>query len=498
MSEIEETDLPVLKAEDAASGVNVEKSIRTEIPDSEADTEEAISPMRGPAGAVENRASDENMDVAEQDGEKKGLPASMASAGGMEDEALKDGNQEELEDEKTGERQTPGLQPVTGDEISPHVENDPANRSSNLSSNVDIDSMIIFPELTTSDLQPTHTQVLTQTQTQTQIQEEVIDSHFADALAVMSNVGNGTQDIMSSIEAGIQGANNDMNSSGDIGSRQASQIANVADQKDDITTGDEVLDSTPGEGLSSDKIMDLNDVAAVSPDVALLVPESDEDEEIPDTGPPSKETKDERISHSMIPTDSQSTPFAPNTGNENDTTAANTSSPAETKQVSKIQPLQETPNISFNIPPHSKTPESESPSKQTTSLPLKSEATAPTPAKPKSEKSKSPMAMKSFKASDVSQNKDVLMAELKAIKIASIQARNASLEEEIRKKKAKLDEVTRELKHPAAETVKLHIKLLHDYNDIRDVGQGLVGMIADNRGVRIGELYEEFGVGLRD
>ena len=51
---------------------------------------------------------------------------------------------------------------------------------------------------------------------------------------------------------------------------------------------------------------------------------------------------------------------------------------------------------------------------------------------------------------------------------------------------------------PAAETVKRHIKLLHDYNDIRDVGQALVGMIADNRGVRIGELYEEFGVGLKD
>jgi hypothetical protein len=46
--------------------------------------------------------------------------------------------------------------------------------------------------------------------------------------------------------------------------------------------------------------------------------------------------------------------------------------------------------------------------------------------------------------------------------------------------------------------VKNHIKLLHDYNDIRDVGQGLIGMIADNRGVRVGELYAEFGVGLQD
>ena len=53
-------------------------------------------------------------------------------------------------------------------------------------------------------------------------------------------------------------------------------------------------------------------------------------------------------------------------------------------------------------------------------------------------------------------------------------------------------------RQPAAETVKRHIKLLHDYNEIRDVGQALMGMIADNRGVRVGELYEEFGVGLKD
>lgn len=58
--------------------------------------------------------------------------------------------------------------------------------------------------------------------------------------------------------------------------------------------------------------------------------------------------------------------------------------------------------------------------------------------------------------------------------------------------------LTFQCRNPAANTVKRHIKLLHDYNDIRDVGQGLVGMIADNRGVRIGELYDEFGVGLKD
>ncbi|EHL01144.1 putative DNA repair protein SWI5 like protein [Glarea lozoyensis 74030] len=100
---------------------------------------------------------------------------------------------------------------------------------------------------------------------------------------------------------------------------------------------------------------------------------------------------------------------------------------------------------------------------------------------------------------DVVKSKDdILMDELKAIKVASIQARNSSLETEIAKVRAQLEKVTAELEQPAAETVKTHIHLLHQYNDIRDIGQGLIGMIADNRGVRIGELYEEFGVGLQD
>ena len=46
----------------------------------------------------------------------------------------------------------------------------------------------------------------------------------------------------------------------------------------------------------------------------------------------------------------------------------------------------------------------------------------------------------------------------------------------------------------AQATVKAHIKLLHDYNEIRDVGQGLMGIIADNRGVRARDVYQEFGV----
>ena len=48
-------------------------------------------------------------------------------------------------------------------------------------------------------------------------------------------------------------------------------------------------------------------------------------------------------------------------------------------------------------------------------------------------------------------------------------------------------------KDPQAK-VKAHIKLLHDYNEIRDVGQGLMGIIADNRGVRARDVYQEFDV----
>jgi hypothetical protein len=46
--------------------------------------------------------------------------------------------------------------------------------------------------------------------------------------------------------------------------------------------------------------------------------------------------------------------------------------------------------------------------------------------------------------------------------------------------------------------VKRHIKLLHTYNEIKDVGQGLMGLIADSRGVRLKEVMEEIGVGEKD
>ncbi|RDL39318.1 uncharacterized protein BP5553_03658 [Venustampulla echinocandica] len=140
-----------------------------------------------------------------------------------------------------------------------------------------------------------------------------------------------------------------------------------------------------------------------------------------------------------------------------------------------------------------------------TQVPTFSEALS-TPAKrttplPSSAKQNPVPDSKSSAAADenFSPNKDqLLMAELKAMKIASIQARNVSLKAEIARTRERTQDIAETLTAPASETVKSHIKLLHDYNDIRDVGQGLIGMIADNRGVRVGELYKEFGVGLKD
>ncbi|KAF7672616.1 hypothetical protein GT037_009117 [Alternaria burnsii] len=50
----------------------------------------------------------------------------------------------------------------------------------------------------------------------------------------------------------------------------------------------------------------------------------------------------------------------------------------------------------------------------------------------------------------------------------------------------------------ANKIVKEHIKLLHEYNELKDMGQGLMGLIADQRGARIVEVQEEFGIDAAD
>lgn len=58
------------------------------------------------------------------------------------------------------------------------------------------------------------------------------------------------------------------------------------------------------------------------------------------------------------------------------------------------------------------------------------------------------------------------------------------------------DEVNSKLKDPTnpEATVKRHIKTLHEFNEIRDIAQGLIGLIAESRGVRVHDVYPEFGL----
>ncbi|KAF4815950.1 DNA repair protein SWI5-like protein [Colletotrichum siamense] len=64
------------------------------------------------------------------------------------------------------------------------------------------------------------------------------------------------------------------------------------------------------------------------------------------------------------------------------------------------------------------------------------------------------------------------------------------------------DEATKKDKEfeEASAVVARHVKLLREYNEIKDVGQQLMGLVAENRGATVGSLYEtgEFGVGPKD
>ncbi|ODQ63447.1 hypothetical protein NADFUDRAFT_47852 [Nadsonia fulvescens var. elongata DSM 6958] len=46
--------------------------------------------------------------------------------------------------------------------------------------------------------------------------------------------------------------------------------------------------------------------------------------------------------------------------------------------------------------------------------------------------------------------------------------------------------------------VNCHIKLLKEYNEVRDIALGFIGMISEQRGIRVKDVLEEMGVEIKD
>ncbi|XP_052578947.1 DNA repair protein SWI5 homolog [Peromyscus californicus insignis] len=78
-----------------------------------------------------------------------------------------------------------------------------------------------------------------------------------------------------------------------------------------------------------------------------------------------------------------------------------------------------------------------------------------------------------------------------------------SLNSDIQKLKERRDMLDKEISQLVKEGYRVgelenHISLLHEYNDVKDVAQMLLGKLALTRGVTTKELYPDFGLDLSD
>uniref|UniRef100_A0A3Q3AVQ4 DNA repair protein SWI5 homolog n=1 Tax=Kryptolebias marmoratus TaxID=37003 RepID=A0A3Q3AVQ4_KRYMA len=80
---------------------------------------------------------------------------------------------------------------------------------------------------------------------------------------------------------------------------------------------------------------------------------------------------------------------------------------------------------------------------------------------------------------------------------------SVSLEEEVAELQRKKEQLDLEIAQLEAEgyrveELEIHIDKLHEYNDIKDIGQSLLGRIAALRGTTTRDLYSHFGLELDD
>ena len=104
-------------------------------------------------------------------------------------------------------------------------------------------------------------------------------------------------------------------------------------------------------------------------------------------------------------------------------------------------------------------------------------------------------------------------------RLAAIAAKTAKLQNQLAELQSQRSELVAEAKMPsgldmpaewsdeqrtqqaltsANAVINDHIKNLHRYNEIKDIGQGLMGLVADKKGVRVAEVMADYDMNEKD